>query len=212
MKILLQLSLIICTVCASPKLRIIPDQAPAQLLTLPSNATSIRANIEDSFSCEGREYGYYADVENDCQIFHVCLPVTYANGRSQMFRWSFICPEETIFNQEMFTCTRYDESIDCAESPRFYSLNNNFGDDLMVIPDHSRPDSSSFSSSASDSIITTSSHTGNTVASIQHVAEVLQDLAESMPMKKPEEETIIMEDMPKSSTPVFMYHRRTMKG
>lgn len=68
-------------------------------LTLPSNATSIRSDISDTFSCEGRIYGYYADVDNDCQIFHVCLPVTYPDGREQQFRWSFICPEETTFNQ-----------------------------------------------------------------------------------------------------------------
>lgn len=72
---------------------------PPQLLTLPSNATSIRADISDSFSCDGRDYGYYADVENDCQLFHVCLPITYSDGRNQTFRWSFICPEETVFNQ-----------------------------------------------------------------------------------------------------------------
>ncbi|KAF7265381.1 U-scoloptoxin(01)-Cw1a-like [Rhynchophorus ferrugineus] len=108
--------------------RLMPEQMlPAQLLTLPSNATSIRSEITDSFSCEGREYGYYADVENDCQLFHVCLPMRYQDGRSQIFRWSFICPEETVFNQEIFTCTRSDESIDCAESPRFYDLNRNFG-------------------------------------------------------------------------------------
>lgn len=68
-------------------------------LTLPSNATSIRADITDSFSCANKTYGYYADVENDCQIFHVCLPVTYADGKENTFRWSFICPEETIFSQ-----------------------------------------------------------------------------------------------------------------
>jgi len=74
---------------------------PASLgtLTLPSNATSIRSDITDNFSCANKTYGYYADVENDCQIFHVCLPVTYADGRENTFRWSFICPEETIFSQ-----------------------------------------------------------------------------------------------------------------
>ncbi|ERL88910.1 U-scoloptoxin(01)-Cw1a [Dendroctonus ponderosae] len=118
-----------CAVLCAPSLRIIPDNLrPPQLLTLPSNATSIRNDISDSFSCEGRSYGYYADVENDCQLFHVCLPMKYQDGRTQMFRWSFICPEETVFNQELFTCTRSDESIiDCAESPRFYDLNRNFG-------------------------------------------------------------------------------------
>lgn len=34
-------------------------------LTLPSNATSIRSDITDNFSCANRRYGYYADVEND---------------------------------------------------------------------------------------------------------------------------------------------------
>lgn len=80
------------------------EEAPAEAasmgtLTLPSNATSIRSDITDNFSCVNKTYGYYADVENDCQIFHVCLPVTYADGRENTFRWSFICPEETIFSQ-----------------------------------------------------------------------------------------------------------------
>ncbi|KAH8302823.1 hypothetical protein KR044_010934 [Drosophila immigrans] len=97
-------------------------------LTLPSNATSIRADITDSFSCANKSYGYYADVENDCQIFHVCLPVTYADGKENTFRWSFICPEETIFSQESFTCMRREDmTIECEESYRYYELNSNFG-------------------------------------------------------------------------------------
>lgn len=75
------------------------DMSLLSTLTLPSNATSIRADITDNFSCENKPYGYYADVENDCQIFHVCLPVTYADGKENTFRWSFICPEETVFSQ-----------------------------------------------------------------------------------------------------------------
>lgn len=75
------------------------EMALMSSLTLPSNATSIRADITDNFSCENKPYGYYADVENDCQIFHVCLPVTYADGKENTFRWSFICPEETVFSQ-----------------------------------------------------------------------------------------------------------------
>lgn len=76
-----------------------PELPLMSTLTLPSNATSIRADITDNFSCDDRTYGYYADVENDCQIFHVCLPVTYADGKENTFRWSFICPEETVFSQ-----------------------------------------------------------------------------------------------------------------
>nr|NP_001246598.1 uncharacterized protein Dmel_CG12009, isoform B [Drosophila melanogaster]AFH04269.1 uncharacterized protein Dmel_CG12009, isoform B [Drosophila melanogaster] len=109
------------------------EEAPAEAasmgtLTLPSNATSIRSDITDNFSCVNKTYGYYADVENDCQIFHVCLPVTYADGRENTFRWSFICPEETIFSQESFTCMRREDmTIECEDSSRYYELNGNFG-------------------------------------------------------------------------------------
>ncbi|XP_030756828.1 U-scoloptoxin(01)-Cw1a-like [Sitophilus oryzae] len=148
--------------------RIMPEQMlPAQLLTLPSNATSIRSEISDSFSCEGRDYGYYADVENDCQLFHVCLPMRYQDGRSQMFRWSFICPEETIFNQEIFTCTRSDESIDCVESPRFYDLNRNFGNAELEISGTELPSASS----------------GLEDSEVAVPAEVPQSLARTIPRK-----------------------------
>ncbi|XP_043067880.1 fibrous sheath CABYR-binding protein [Drosophila bipectinata] len=111
----------------------VESSAPAEsaslgTLTLPSNATSIRADITDNFSCANKSYGYYADVENDCQIFHVCLPVTYADGRENTFRWSFICPEDTIFSQESFTCMRREDmTIECSDSSRYYELNGNFG-------------------------------------------------------------------------------------
>uniref|UniRef100_A0A1B0FUZ8 Putative secreted protein n=1 Tax=Lutzomyia longipalpis TaxID=7200 RepID=A0A1B0FUZ8_LUTLO len=98
-------------------------------LMLPSNATSIRADISDGFSCENRDYGYYADVANDCQIFHVCLPVMFANQRkSRTYQWSFICPEETLFSQDAFTCVRAEDmTIRCEESEKFYDLNGKFG-------------------------------------------------------------------------------------
>ena len=44
-------------------------------------------------------YGYYADVVNDCQLFHVCYPVLYPGGGEEMVKWSFICPNQTIFDQ-----------------------------------------------------------------------------------------------------------------
>ena len=45
-----------------------------------------------SFSCEGRSYGYYADPETNCQVFHICL------GDGDI-KWTFLCPNQTIFNQ-----------------------------------------------------------------------------------------------------------------
>ena len=44
-------------------------------------------------------YGYYADVANECQLFHVCYPVLYPDGQQEMIKWSFICPNQTIFDQ-----------------------------------------------------------------------------------------------------------------
>ncbi|CAG9794147.1 unnamed protein product [Diatraea saccharalis] len=117
------------------------DTKAADTLNLPANATSIRENITDTFSCENRTYGYYADVDNECQVFHVCLPSQTPSGRNVTYRWSFICPKETIFNQEVLVCTRSRDAIPCEESPMFYDVNMEIGkvsndskDDTMKDP------------------------------------------------------------------------------
>ncbi|CAH2056637.1 unnamed protein product, partial [Iphiclides podalirius] len=103
------------------------NQTKADTMNLPANSTSIRENITDTFSCENRTYGYYADVDNECQIFHVCLPSQAPTGRNMTYRWSFICPAETVFNQEVLTCTRPRDAIACEDSPMFYDVNMEFG-------------------------------------------------------------------------------------
>lgn len=108
-------------------LREMTNQTSADSLNLPANASSIRENITDTFSCENRTYGYYADVDNECQVFHVCLPSQTPGGRNVTYRYSFICPAETIFNQEVLTCTRPIDSIPCEESPNFYHVNMEIG-------------------------------------------------------------------------------------
>jgi len=82
-------------------LQVTRSAGAALRLGLPSNATTIRDEgvIAETFSCAGRHYGYYADPDNDCQLFHVCLPVQYDDGKESTFKWSFVCPEETVFNQ-----------------------------------------------------------------------------------------------------------------
>ncbi|MPC10643.1 hypothetical protein E2C01_003282 [Portunus trituberculatus] len=52
---------------------------------------------ETSFSCQDRPYGYYADVEAECQVFHIC------NNNA---KWSFRCPNQTLFNQVRLCGTR----------------------------------------------------------------------------------------------------------
>lgn len=101
-------------------------------LGLPSDSSSIRENIVDDFSCEGRPYGYYADVANECQIFHICYPVTYADGEEEIFKWSMICPTGTIFDQSSLVCSFPLDALPCEEAPTFYegpdSINSRFGD------------------------------------------------------------------------------------
>ena len=58
---------------------------------------------ETSFTCDGLTFGgYYADVEQQCQAYHVCLqdPIT----PDTLYPVSFLCPNGTIFNQEIFVC------------------------------------------------------------------------------------------------------------
>ena len=68
---------------------------------------------ETSFSCDGQDDGMYADVEARCQVWHQCFA-----GRS----WSFLCPNGTIFNQEIFTCVWWFD-FDCSTAESFYNLN-----------------------------------------------------------------------------------------
>jgi len=109
-----------------------PEQDEAEAaLGLPNDSSSIRENIVDEFTCEGRPYGYYGDVANDCQIFHICYPVTYADGEQETFKWSFICPNQTIFDQSTLVCAFPLDALPCEDAPSFYngpdSINDQFG-------------------------------------------------------------------------------------
>ena len=68
------------------------------------------------FSCSSRPDGLYADVDSRCQSWHQCL------GPDRM--WTFLCPNGTIFNQEIFTCVWWFD-YDCQSSVDLYYLNDN---------------------------------------------------------------------------------------
>ena len=56
-----------------------------------------------AFSCAGLVLGgYYADPEADCQAYHVCL--TDPADLASLYPVTFLCPNGTIFNQEIFVC------------------------------------------------------------------------------------------------------------
>ena len=62
--------------------------------------------------------GYYADPEADCQVFHICT----ADGQGGLAKYSFLCPNGTVFNQNYFICDWWF-NFDCAEAEALYSLN-----------------------------------------------------------------------------------------
>merc|ERR1711993_10551 len=75
---------------------------------------------ETAFSCEGQvNGGYYADPEAECQVFHICSD----DGAGGLAKYSFLCPNGTIFNQNYFICDWWF-NFDCAEAEGLYSLND----------------------------------------------------------------------------------------
>ena len=61
-----------------------------------------------SFSCVNRPRGYYADNETNCRVFHMC----YGEGD---IKWSFFCPNQTIFNEQHLVCD-YAFNVDCPSA------------------------------------------------------------------------------------------------
>ncbi|XP_050296104.1 serine-rich adhesin for platelets-like [Anthonomus grandis grandis] len=77
-------------------------------------------NLPDTnFTCVGKVIGgYYADLETNCQMFHVCT----IGQADEPMDIRFLCLNGTVFDQETRVCERIDE-VDCSKSERFYSLN-----------------------------------------------------------------------------------------
>jgi len=63
--------------------------------------------------------GYYADTEAQCQVFHICS----ADGEGGLAKYSFLCPNGTVFNQEYFICDWWF-NFDCAQAEALYSRND----------------------------------------------------------------------------------------
>jgi len=76
---------------------------------------------ETSFTCEDKVTGgYYADMEADCQLFHVCVQVSEYEFQD----FHFLCPNDTVFDQQHLVCTNWFE-VDCHAQLAFF--NNDFG-------------------------------------------------------------------------------------
>lgn len=105
-----------------------PQPEGPSVFVLPDGANIIVGQIREGFSCEGKIYGYYADVNNECKIFHVCVPVLDAEGQPSQpaLIFSFFCGNGTLFNQENLVCD-HSENVDCSQAENFYSVNQEFG-------------------------------------------------------------------------------------
>merc|ERR1712224_1032067 len=88
---------------------------------VPGEDYPIYAEVpETAFACDGQvDGGYYADGEAECQVFHICT----ADGAGGLAKYSFLCPNGTIFNQNYFICDWWF-NVDCAQAEDLYSLND----------------------------------------------------------------------------------------
>ncbi|GFG33695.1 hypothetical protein Cfor_11740, partial [Coptotermes formosanus] len=81
---------------------------------LPPGSKQPHYNIdnlpETSFTCGDKpQDGLYADVETQCQVFHLCRTIS---GQLTL-ESSFVCPPGTVFNQPEGNCDIKNE-VDCA--------------------------------------------------------------------------------------------------
>merc|ERR1711936_837340 len=88
---------------------------------IPVEDYPIYASIpETSFFCDGQvDGGYYGDPEAECQAFHICAN----DGNSGLSKFSFLCPNGTLFQQQYFVCDWWF-NVDCSTASDFWSLNN----------------------------------------------------------------------------------------
>lgn len=89
----------------------------------------------------------FGDIENNCQLFHVCVPQEFPDGKTVSFKYfknsckfilnllslkeiaqyTFACGNQTVFNQFSLTCAHESEAVPCASSADFFYLNERIG-------------------------------------------------------------------------------------
>merc|ERR1711936_420396 len=84
---------------------------------------------QTSFSCDGQvDGGYYGDPEAECQAFHICSN----DGNSGLSKFSFLCPNGTLFQQQYFVCDWWF-NVDCSTTEDFYGLNDEIAAERAAI-------------------------------------------------------------------------------
>jgi len=95
----------------------------ASIPGIPGEDYPIYAEVPESgFVCDGQvDGGYYSDPEAECQVFHICT----ADGAGGLAKYSFLCPNGTLFNQNYFICDWWF-NFDCSTAEDLYSLNDEY--------------------------------------------------------------------------------------
>jgi len=116
-EIIVLVSVLVMVVKCQDPLESLRETIPGE----PGSDYPIYAQIPPtSFSCQDKVFGgFYADPELDCQVYHVCI----SEPESELLvPVSFLCPNGTIFNQELFTCEWWF-NVDCSMATKFYGNN-----------------------------------------------------------------------------------------
>ncbi|CAL1268785.1 unnamed protein product [Larinioides sclopetarius] len=73
---------------------------------------------ETSFNCRDKVHGgYYADIETDCQMYHVC----HRDKDGKIKSTRFLCGNGTVFDQRHLVCQDYRRVHRCQESKKYYN-------------------------------------------------------------------------------------------
>ncbi|KAL1474869.1 hypothetical protein MTO96_020441 [Rhipicephalus appendiculatus] len=83
---------------------------------LPDGVEFVVGGVQTTFQCE--RSGYFADVSNNCQLFHICNEIYKEDGSVELQQYSFFCGNQTVFNQLSLTCAHPEESVPCQNAPR----------------------------------------------------------------------------------------------
>lgn len=89
-----------------------------------ANMPDIRAYTNTTFTCYGRQLGYYADIVQDCKVYHFCLLGEY-NGEPIYQRVSYLCMNDKVFDQQALDCVKEsDLKAPCKDSASHYDISN----------------------------------------------------------------------------------------
>lgn len=101
------------------------SRSKREAFDLPDGADLLVGSVRTNFACPQGAVGYFADTENDCKIFHVCNTIVEEDGAAETQQFSFLCGNQTMFNQLSFTCSMPEDAVPCSEAPSFFYLNDN---------------------------------------------------------------------------------------